>query len=420
MGTNGRVIIKEAIAHCPRLTDEFVDVDEEIASTHDLELDEVLPFGVINEVCRKAKTLGGVIGFDARVDSAGNVHVFKRGKYISTVDLTNKIINYERSIDVHRVRNKIKVYGKAERPWSGSVSKDNPWTEELTNWFSSGISGLDEDAILGSYSIHFENTDVMAGWLGRTFNSIKIGKNRNEYKELRFHIKVSHSIGADCGEVTIRIGKDDSNYFVYRVNPPKLDTWEEKTLSLGPDTVPIGITGTPSWNDIAYLRFYLSFAGMGTITIKIDALHFWGRRFEGFAQDTISIAKYGTRWNEPQVDDELTSDVECELKAKSLIDFLKDPITSLRLQVEGDNNFVAGYRQRVIIANINLDAYFRILEIRHEVINNFWHTFLTLSNEPKIIDYIFASSSAPRYAGASIIVPRDFSNIQEGVNVVVV
>lgn len=123
-GQDGKPLIQEGVALCLDLTDKFVDVDGDIASTHDIAYDEqgkaVTPFKLINEICQRAKTAGGIIGFDAYVDPAGNVHVFKYEKYTSGVTLS--ILGYGHGLDGHKIRNKITVFGCAEKP--NDSSKD--------------------------------------------------------------------------------------------------------------------------------------------------------------------------------------------------------------------------------------------------------------------------------------------------------
>jgi len=177
--------------------------------------------------------------------------------------------------------------------------------------------------------------------------------------------------------------------------------------------------GNPDWTNIQGITISCSDL-IGTSGVWIDALHFAEGRFRGTVEDPISKTKYGTRCLEPQVDDELTTDDECTKKAQSLLSFLKEKVESLTLTVEGNNRFTPGDKQRVIISNDNLDAYFRILEVRHIIDGVDWTTILKLSNEPKMIDYIYASTAPPRYGGATVIVPRDFSTIQEGINAIVI
>jgi len=414
---NGRIIIKESIdAECPLLTDKFVDVDSEIASTHDLELDEVLPYNVINEICRKATTTAGVVGFDGYVDSAGNLHIFRRNKYTSPLDLTaNKILQYDRRIDAHRIKNKIVVYGGFGGTFPVGI---DDWCESTAGWtVLEGEWVAVTDRKVGAYALRTVNNPNYKAQVRRMFSSIVCDtKFKGGFGKLNFWGKDN-----TLHQVIIRLlAPDASNYFEHAHFLG--DDWTYYSWSLGRTAEAEGFwtkVGSPDWLNVCGIEIFTS----DTILSSggwFDALHFAEGRFRGAEENSASISKYGTRKAETQVDDELQSNDECEKKAKSLIDFLKEKIESLTVTTDGDNRFTPGDRQRVVIPNDNLDAFYRILEVRHVLSDVTWDTILKLSNEPKIIDYIFASTAAPRYAGATVIVPRDFSTIQEGINAVVI
>jgi hypothetical protein len=416
--TNGKTIILDAVANCSVLSNKFVDVDGDIASTHTVTFDEVLPYEVVNDVCSKATTVGGVVGFDGYVDPAGNVHVFKRGKYTSSVDLTDKIAEYNHAFDCHRIRNKIKVYGKQENGMYPSTGDD--WTESNIDGWSTDYLTLSNavpsiGAKVGSGDLHGGADSTGIGSVWRTIpSSTFFGKG--EFTNISWYM--CHGV-LGIANVTIRLRKDSNNYFEHnfaQINF-KDDGWQYAFLELG-DMQQWTKVGTLEWSEITQLLFYCD--GQAYDHFYFDGLHFGGGRYRGEASNSVSIAKYGTRYEQPQTNDELTSDAECQLKAQSLVDFLKEPIESLNMTVVGDNNLTPGDKIHVAISNDNLDAYYRILEVRHRVEDVKWDSLLKLSNEPKMIDYIFASAAAPRYAGASVIVPRDFTTIQEGINAVVV
>lgn len=414
---NGKTIILDALALCSQLTNKFVDVDGDLASTHSVIYDEVLPYQVITEICKKATTLGGVVGFDGYVDPAGNLHVFATGKYTNAVSLANQ--HYERPINAHRIRNKQTVYGANKKliPPTG-----DDWTESLSGWtVDNGTLAL-EGSIkkVGSYSLHMQGLNGISAQIHRTFPAVWCGSSfRKQFSNLIFWLKYSNT---QNGLIFTLYAPDASNYFQFwLVNGLATMDWTEITLALGQGgTQPDVSYGNPDWNNIQGVLIH-SNGNIGTTQdIYIDWLHFGPSNYNGVSSNSVSIAKYGTQWNDDQTDDTLQTDAECTLKAQSLIDFLKAPIEALTLTVDGDNGFVPGDKQRVIISNDSLDAYFRIMEIRHIIDGVAWDTVLKLSNEPKLMDYIFASANAPRYAGATIVIPRDFSTIQQGINALVV
>ncbi|HLE74920.1 MAG TPA: hypothetical protein VI864_02620 [Candidatus Bathyarchaeia archaeon] len=412
---NGRTIIKEAIdAECPQLTDKFVDVDEDIASNHTLELDEVLPYEVVNEICRKAASIGGVIGFDAYVDSAGNSHVFARNKYTSSVSLTGKIEDYPYAVDCHRIKNKITVYGI----FGGYIPTTGAWTDSLSYWTARNgvVSWVSPSYIYCDCDVSricdFYRTTAPYEHISGMANSVPLSVGWIDF--YFFHQTCTNPIM----QIVIE-APDAANCFYKAYENYAMNVEIRRTLELGPDKGWLTL-GSPDWRNIKHINFYaMSIAG--TFYVYVRALKLYYSRFKGESSDSVSQAKYGTRFGEPQIDEELTSDAECQAKANSLIGFLKEPIVSFRgMRVQGDNAFVPGNKQLVQINNDAIDAYFRILEIRHVVDGVNWDTLLTLSNEPKMIDYIRASAASPKYAGATVIVPRDFSSIQEGINAVVI
>ena len=98
----------------------------------------------------------GVIGFDFRVAPDAKFEFFPRNSKASAVSLSEKIEQSEYGRDIHRVRNRIVVYGVADK--SVPADKD-AWTESLTPadgvWTAtSGTVSFDSDVkVKGSGSI---------------------------------------------------------------------------------------------------------------------------------------------------------------------------------------------------------------------------------------------------------------------------
>jgi len=399
---NGKTIIEEAIDLSDEVTKKFVDVDNEIASTHDFEFQEVIPHSVIEEVCKVAKTLAGAVGFDGYVDPAGNMHVFKRGKYTSGVSLAERIEHYKKEDDVHRIRNKIKVYGAAERAYP--LDKD-AWTETLTPADGSWASGT------GTGSVSFDTAEKILGtgsikltvggsdYYGRLIFTLNDEKEANcydvpdGYADITFQIKLQE---AYSGDITLLLFDDAGMECSKELNAKKKE-WVLINIPCGRAakdqwTYSVFNSQPFNWKKVKKVDITCHFPATGTGAFWIDNLFFNKRRFEGFAEDATSQEKYGVRWKEPIIDDGLKSDAECLKKAESYRDFLKEKVITLTdFEVEGDNEFKPGDKQQVVISNDNIDEYFRILEVRHVVKGVNWSTFLTLTNEPQFIDYVFMS-----------------------------
>ncbi|NVM20587.1 MAG: hypothetical protein HWN68_02265 [Desulfobacterales bacterium] len=394
--TSGKVIIQDATELTNYVSKKFVDIDNDIATSHDVIFSETVPNAPIKEICANARTAAGVVGFDAYVDPAGNLHVFKRSKYTSTVDLSGKIANYTKKEDVHRIINKQKVYGAAE---DSLPSDRDVWTESITDWSASeGSVVLDTfNKKVGTASIKGETgTGTTVKFkLTKPIAIPKMGESK-----LFFYIFPATPGFLTANKVRL-LAPDVDNYFEADCLYPTWSIgWFLNSFLLGPkgeydaDINPQGPwtkTGSPSWYNIQAIEWEASWQFSG-YTINIDGFYFYPKRYEASCEDPVSQAKYNVRTKEPIIDDSLTSNVECEAKAKSVVSFLKDKVITLSsFEVEGDNSFVQGDKQQVQIANDNIDDFFRILEIRHSVRGVDWKTFLSLSNEPSEIDYVFLS-----------------------------
>ena len=404
MPTNGKTIIKDAVALCSYLSDYGVDQGNAIASTHSYEFDEKTPWNVIKEVADACQTSGGAVGFDGYVDAPGNLWIFQRNSSNSTVDLTDKIIRYKIDYDTYRVKNKIKVYGKdgvigipGETGYCIPSDKDSWTVDSLANWV----------AVLGELSINTADKVVGANclqaWTGASGNYVHFRRWFSEtisavgtglLKTLNLYVYIV-DIGADIKKLRL-LAPDTSNYFELNIETPTYG-WLLKQYQLGTNQEydatfnPNGIwnkVGNPNWMTLKGIEFYTHWANVNKNQL-IDGLYFGHGRWRATASDSTSQGLYGVRMPEPITDDSLTSDDACLKKAQSLLSYYKDRVTTLTLTTFGDNGFKPGDRLHVVLSNDGIDDYFRILEVRHTLQDVLWQTELLLSNEPIMIDYIF-------------------------------
>ena len=110
-------------------------------------------------------------------------------------------------------------------------------------------------------------------------------------------------------------------------------------------------------------------------------------------EDTTSQNEYGVRAKEVVDDDSLFSDEACQLKAESLLEYLKDPSVSLRCIVKGgDYRFRPGWNHpiKLPVLGINDYTYFKVIDYSHFVDENKkWTINVKFSREPIYIDKIF-------------------------------
>ena len=134
----------------------------------------------------------------------------------------------------------------------------------------------------------------------------------------------------------------------------------------------------------------------------------WEARRPLAAQEpTSSQTAYGVR-ELVEVDEELHSDNECDLRAKALLAHLENPAESISIQSTvidyGTDTLLPGDKIHVTLPNENIDADYRIISVEYKL-NAATQTLeiaLELGKEmPLLADYLYTlrskSSSLARY-----------------------
>jgi len=381
VNTNGKTILIDAISLCPDLSTTSVDPSNAIASTHTIGYDEALPWDVVREILDAAKKADGTTGFDGYIDPTGDVHVFPWGSNTSSVDLTDKIIKYQREVDSYRIKNKIKVYGDK----GGSYPTDqDTWTlDNAANWTAEvGTISASTDYKVGTNALQcssgLSGGDQICSFK-RTFNPI-LGIGPSGYDYVAFWIK--YTMAPSQGEIIRLLAPDDSNYFYVAmpVTPPT--TYTYLVYYLGPDQEysaehtdkPWRKVGSPDWRNIQGVKFYAR--RTQEFAVLVDGLHFGMGRYRYTSEVSSSQTLYGVRMCLPVFNNELKSDGECQKAGDGLIRLYKDPVTTWQVRTFGNNGFKPGDMQPIVIANDNVNTTFRITEIRHIVRDVWWETVL--------------------------------------------
>jgi hypothetical protein len=101
-----------------------------------------------------------------------------------------------------------------------------------------------------------------------------------------------------------------------------------------------------------------------------------------------------------EVDEELYSDNECMLRAKALLNHLKEPAEYLTLRSTvidyGDTPILAGDKIHVTLLNENVDVDFRVLSAEYYVDAKTQTLEITLKlgrEQPLLADYLYALRS---------------------------
>jgi hypothetical protein len=316
--------------------------------------------------------------------------------------------SYKKTVDVHSVRNKFKVYGVKEKTYP---SDKDSWTEGITDWTkqyeTQTLTADNANIVRGNYSIKSTVSGANSFWIKRSnigvVNCLDPWK-KSSFKNLRFMIWWALSGGTPpitFSSMKVELHAPDASNYFYRyltiIATKRDERWIEVDLDLGPFTeAPSGSLdgwiqyGSPSWDNIQAILFSLSTTGVGDLTLYVDRLHFAGARFSSTKEDPTSKTVYGVKCAEPEVDDALSSDAECDLRAESKLAFQKDPIVGLAdVRSDGDPRFNPGDRQNVVVSTTGLDVTYPIVNIHEVIRESQWDITLTLNCDPQYVDLLF-------------------------------
>jgi len=340
----------------------------------------------------------GVIGYDFRVAPDGKFEFFPRNSKSSSLSLSEKIEFSEYRKDIHGIRNKIWVYGAADK----SVPSDkDAWTESLTpadgSW--SGVSGSvsleNSKKVKGSYSI---KTNVSTSYYAASMFTLDSGKevNANLYSILNFWIQRESAFNGNVNLVLY----DSADKIALLWFTIGADEWFQKQFKVGAENADVwDVESGFDWTDIKKIRFDVWFDASGSGSFWIDGLFFGGRRYSSMQENAASQSSYGLR-ELVEVDEELFSDAECELRAKALLAHLKDPAEYLTVRSTvidfGSSPVLPGDKVNVVLPNENVDADFRILSVEYFVDAKTQTLEITLKlgrEEPLLADYLYALRS---------------------------
>jgi hypothetical protein len=342
---------------------------------------------------------GGVIGFDFRVAPDGKFEFFPiNTKTNATVIVENIDDNAVYSKDITRIRNKITLYGLADK----SVPTDKvSWTRSLTpavgTWTApSGSASLDgTGAPDGGACVKL----TVAGSLyyGSVLLTLDAGQEVNcemyPLMDLQLKLEATYSgtgtliLFDSTGKTaakSITITPDAAFHtFEVGVGSGYVNQW---------DAITAGFDWTKIWK--VQLTFWFP-QSVGAGAFWAHSLYFGGRRYSAIAQDGTSETAYGLR-EYVETDEELWSDNECDLRAKALLAYLKDPaqnitITSTLLDF-GSSPILAADKVHVHLPTEGVDSDFRVESVEYRVSNGDGELETTLELgkvPPQLADYIY-------------------------------
>ncbi|MCW4006181.1 MAG: hypothetical protein NWF04_06260 [Candidatus Bathyarchaeota archaeon] len=340
----------------------------------------------------------GTIGYDFRIAPDGKFEFFPKNSKPNFTNLNECIEQSEYRQDVSRVRNKITVYGAADK--SHPTAKDE-WTETLNPtdglWTAtSGIISSDASTkVLGAGSIKtYAETLQYAG----SIFTLDTGKlvDAQAYPALNFWLNQDISFN---GNVTVTLFDGVGRTATHEVNVGT-GKWFKVQVGTGVENADLWqVQSWFDWSQIWRIRFTCWFDEASTGSFWVDGLFFGGRRYEATAQDAASQASFGLR-EQVEVNEELWSDAECQGRAQALLTNLKDPAQSLTLKSTvidyATTPILAGDTVHVTLPVENVDDDFRVLSAEYYIDANTQtlETTLELGKEaPMLADYVYALKS---------------------------
>jgi hypothetical protein len=365
-----------------------------------LEYEDTPVFDILKYIAGTADK-AGVIGFDFRVAPDGKFEFFPRNSKTSPVSLSEKIEWSAYWKDVHRIRNKITIKGAADK----SVPSDKySWTESLTpadgSWSAvSGEVSLEDTVIVkGSYSI---KTYTASNYYAACLFTLNSGKeaNANLYPLVNFWLYRESSFNGNI-DVILYDTSDRSAAHFFTIGA---DEWFQKQFKVGEENADLwDVESGFDWSQIKKVRFDCWFTGAGTGSFWVDGLFFGGRRYSSTQEDLTSQQKYSD--GEPReytdTDEELYSDNECELRAKALLAYLKDPSEHAKIISTvidyGNTPLLPADKIPVSFPNENVDKDFRISNVEYYIEARTQTLEITIElgcEQPLLADYLYALRS---------------------------
>ena len=431
----GEAIVKDLIDYYVGLSHvrDSTELIEDTDTTYTLlEYENTPVFDVLKYVASSADK-NGTVGFDFRVEPDAKFAFFPKNSKTSPISLSDLIEASEYRRDIHRIRNRIMTYGTREkpypldvdgRPWSDSLSED---LTQVSYWLEHALGKW--EPITGNTTMSIETSNVFQGsncvkatctaymyyvsfWWVFPDNYV----NASQYPALVFAIKAdsNHTLNHS---IELHDGTGDDNVVWRGFTIPKTGEWQIIKLEIGKNHVDEWTESSFNvsdfrWDLIRGVRFIVNQKSGVFGDVWVDMFHFGKGRWEAkrplTAQEpTSSQTAYGVR-ELVEVDEELHSNNECDLRAKALLAHLENPAESITIRSTvidyGTNTLLPGDKIHITLPNENIDADYRIVSVEYRVnaATQSLEVVLELGKEtPLLADYLYTlrskSDSLSRY-----------------------
>ncbi|MCW4017365.1 MAG: hypothetical protein NWF00_01565 [Candidatus Bathyarchaeota archaeon] len=409
--TKGENIVKDLLNYYVGLSHvrdstELVEATDTTYSS--LNYEDTPVFDVLKYVAESADKQG-VIGFDFRVAPDGKFEFFSRGTKPNSTSLAERIEQSEYHRDISRVRNKITVYGVADK---SIPANKYAWTESLScadGWWSATAGTVSVDTavkVKGSGSIQTYAEGL--SYAGCIF-SLETGSlvDAESYPSLNLWLNCDATFN---GNVTLTLYDGSGRMATHEV-AVGTGKWFQVQVGVGSKNADQWqLEAGFDWTHIWRLRVVCWFNEPNTGAFWVDGLFFGGKRYSATVEDAGSQAGFGLR-EQVEVNEELWSDAECTGRAEALLANLKAPAESLTLRSTvldyGATPILAGDTVHVTLPTEGVEGNFRVLSVEYRVnaASQTLETTLQLGREaPLMADYVYAlrakTDSLSRYKTA--------------------
>jgi hypothetical protein len=402
-GYKGEAIVKDLLDYYSGLghVRNSIELVEDTDTTFtDLKVQDAQVWDLLQRVASQSDK-NGVIGFDFRTMPDGKFEFFPRGTKTSPVSLSEKIESCEYWKEIIAVRNKITIYGAADK--SSPLDKTET-VESLTpasgTWTRYAGTSMTVDATktygAATASIKLVTGSTYYGSLYLTFNT---PQNLKTYPKLYLALLRDAHIRADGFRVIIfdtsyrgaqqvisNVNENDPSAFEFNVGEAFAANWGAQA---GFDWAQVSIVRVDGW--------LVDTLTSGTFWVM--QLFFGGARYSSSQQDTVSQTAYGLR-ELVDVDEELWSDNECLLRAKAVLSNMKDPFEYIKAKSTvldyGNTPIYPADMMTVFLPNENINENFRILsaEYHFKAETDELEVSLELGREKALLaDYVYALRS---------------------------
>jgi hypothetical protein len=380
LNQKGEEIVKDLIDNFTSLshTRNSVELIEDTDTTYiDLQYTDTQVFDILKYIAGSADQ-DGVIGFDFRIAPDGKFEFFPKNSKSSSVSLSESIEQSDYKKDISRVRNKITVYGLADK--STPADKD-AWTETLSCTEGVWTCLGDNVTVAQDSTVKAVGTSSIKCWInGNAYGAIIFTfnagyeVNANLYPKLKFFTLLQTVLS---GRGAIALFDVSGKQMVQAQNFTGNTEWGATSVGVGEANADswapgIGQSGF-DWTQIKKVQ--ISSIGTDGFTnvwggFWVDGLQFGGMLYSAMEENTDSQNAYALR-EYSETDDDLASDNECELRAKALLAYLKDPAISLSIVSTvidyGTTPILAGDKNAVSLPNENVDDDFRGEAIEYQL-----------------------------------------------------